>query len=76
MKRCQINLVVSEKKFSKDESGIHINTFLVALTFFSRYIFHRSLKSIDTIEGANQLKEIFMTGDRPKILQCDKGLTL
>ena len=40
---------------------------------FLRYIFLRRLKSKDTIEGVNQLKEIFMTFGSPKIIQCDKG---
>ena len=67
MERCQIDLVFFEKKPSKDENGninmninIDINMVLVVLTFFLRYIFLRRLKSRDTIEEDNQLKEIFM----------------
>ena len=63
MERCQLDLVVFEKTLSK-------NAFLVV---FSRYIFLRRLKSKNTIEVANQLKEMFMTFGSPKILQCDKG---
>ena len=53
---------------------IYINMFLVAMTFFHVFFLLRRLKSKDTIEGANQLKDIFMTFGSPRILQCDKGL--
>ena len=73
MERCQIDLVVFEKTPSKDENGNIYNYVLSCLDVFSQYIFLWRLKSKDTIEGANQLKEIFMTFGSPKILQCDKG---
>ena len=72
MERCQIDFAVFVKKPSKDENG---NIYKCALSCFdvlSRYIFLRSLKSKDTIERANQLKEICMTFGSPKMLQCDK----
>ena len=73
MERCQIDLVVFEKTPSKDENGNIYNYVLSCLDVFSQYIFLWRLKSKDTIEGANQLKEIFMTFGSPKILQCGKG---
>ena len=76
MERCQIDLVVFEKTLSKDENGNIYKHVLSCLDVFSRYIFLRRLKSKDTIERANQLKEIFMTFGSPKILQCDKGSDL
>ena len=72
MERCQIDLVVFEKTSSKDENGNIYKYVLSYLDVFSRYIFLRRLKSKDTIEVANQLKEIFMTFWSPKILQFDK----
>ena len=72
MERCQIGLVVFEKTSSKDENGNIYKYVLSCLDVFSRYIFLRRLKSKDTIEVANQLKEIFMTFWSPKILQFDK----
>ena len=53
---------------------IYINMFLVAMTFFHVFFLLRRLKSKDTIEGANQLKDICMTFGSPRILQCDKCL--
>ena len=41
---------------------------------FPRYIFLQRLKSKDTIEEANQIKEIYLTFDSPQILHCDKVL--
>ena len=73
MERCQINFVAFEKKPSKDENGNLYKYVLSCLEAFSRHFFLRRLKSKDTIEGANQLKEIFITFGSPKILQCDKG---
>ena len=72
MERCQIDLVVFEKTSSKDENGNIYKYVLSCLDVFSRYIFLRRLKSKDTIDVANQLKEIFMTFWGPKILQFDK----
>ena len=74
MERCKTDLVVFEKKKpSKDENGNIYKYVLSCLDFFSQYIFLRRLKSKDTIEGTNQLKEIFMAFGSRKILQCDKG---
>ena len=73
MERCQIDIVVFKKTPSKDENGNIYKYVLSCLDVFSRYIFLRRLKSKDTIEGANQLKDIFMKFGSPKILQCDKG---
>ena len=73
MERCQIDLIVFEKKPSKDENENIYKYVLSCLEAFSRYIFLGRLKSKETIEEANQVKEIFMTFESPKILQCDKG---
>ena len=61
MERCQTDLVVFEKTPSKEENGNRYKYVLSCLDVFSRYIFLRRLKSKDTLEGANQLREIFMT---------------
>ena len=67
MERCQINLVVFKRTPSKDENGNIYKYILSCLDVFSRFIFLRRLKSKDTTEGANQLKEIFMTFRSPKM---------
>ena len=54
---------------------IYINI-LSCLDVFSRCIFLRRLKSKDTIEGFNQLKEIFITFGSPRVLQCGKGFEI
>ena len=69
MERCQINLVVFKRTPSKDENGNIYKYILSCLDVFSRFIFLRRLKSKDTTEGANQLKEIFMTFRSPKMWQ-------
>ena len=73
MERCQIDSPVFEKKPSKYENENIYKYVLSCLDVFSRYNFLRKLKSKDTIEEANKLKEIFLKFDGPGILQYDKG---
>ena len=63
----------SIKTPSKDENGNIYKYILSCLDVFSRCIFLRRLKSKDTIEGFNQLKEIFITFGSPRALHCGKG---
>ena len=62
------------KKSSRDENENIYKYVLSRLDVFLRYIFLRRLKSKDTIEEANQIKEIYLTFDSPQILHCDKVL--
>ena len=62
------------KKSSRDENENIYKYVLSRLDVFPRYIFLRRLKSKDTIEEANQIKEIYLTFDSPQILHCDKVL--
>ena len=73
MERFQIDSPVSEKKPSKYENENIYKYVFSCLDVFFRYNFLRKLKSKDTIEEANKLKEIFLTFDGPIILQYDKG---
>ena len=59
MERCQIDLVF-EKKRTKDENENIYKYVLSCLDVFSRYIFLERSKSKDTIEEANQIKEILV----------------
>ena len=59
MERCQIDLVF-EKKPTKDENENIYKYVLSCLDVFSRYIFLERSKSKDTIEEANQIKEILV----------------
>ena len=73
MNRIQIDLVIMENKPSISPDGITYRYILSVLDIFSRFLFLRPLQSKESLEVANNMKEIFITIGNPNIIQSDGG---